>query len=63
MFQAELELIVDAPAENKFCLKAPGCQKKEYPGAWHEILMEKDSIRNDAMARVVRYFDAFSGGR
>lgn len=47
LLQAGHDLIVRPSRQNKFC-KASFCTLKPFFEAKHEILMEKDSIRNDA---------------
>lgn len=43
--------------QNSFCKKAFDCQRVIYPQAFHEILMEKDVVRSDAMKRLQFFFN------
>jgi lysophospholipase len=42
---------------DSFCTKARDCKKVLYPQAFHEILQEKDEIRNDALNHIRKFFD------
>jgi lysophospholipase len=55
MFQASEDQIVMPERQNSFCQRNY-CQKVTLPGARHEILMEKDSLRDDAMRRIAQFF-------
>lgn len=49
--------IVTTKPEADFCGSAPGCQlDTSFPNAFHELLQETDGIRNEAMAKAVRFF-------
>lgn len=61
LMQAGDDKIVNLSGQNQYCNQVSTCQSILFPGSYHEILMERDSIRNEAMAKVVRYFNFFSG--
>ena len=42
--------------QDSFCSKAPDCQKVIYQQAFHEMLMEKDVIRDDVMKKIREFF-------
>lgn len=56
LFQAGNDTLVRNDHEDRFCDAAPACQKEIFPDSYHEILMERDSIRNDALAKAMRFF-------
>ncbi len=58
MLEAGTDKVVKVGAEEDFCTQAMGCQSVYYSSSMHEILMEKDSVRNDAMSKIVRFFDS-----
>jgi lysophospholipase len=59
LFQAGSDLIVKPAGQDKYCKNSKRCQKSYFEGAFHEILMESDSIRNNALSKAVRYFNYF----
>ena len=64
MLQASADDIVITSSQTSFCSSASKCQLSTFPGAYHEILMEAESIsgsptRGEAMAKIVRYFNHF----
>ncbi len=59
IFQAEADRIVRKEAQTDFCSRARHCERVPYAGAYHEILMEKDEVRNDAMTRLQAFFSSF----
>lgn len=61
VLQAGSDTVVRNDALDEYCEAARGCQKLRYEGAYHEIFSERDDIRNEALARVVRFFDHFAG--
>jgi lysophospholipase len=78
MLTATQDLVVTAEAQRKFCAQTPKCQQRTYadlpvpsvgspprPGSFarHELLMEIDEVRNEALTSVLRFFDAFVSGR
>ena len=44
--------------QEKYCADAPRCTLSRVEGAKHEILQERDELRNLTMSRVVKFFDA-----
>jgi lysophospholipase len=60
LFQAGNDDIVTLPAEDKYCNDASACQPVKYADSYHEVLSERDSIRNDALAKTVRFFNHFA---
>lgn len=60
VFEAGDDRVVHASAEEDFCDRAPACQWISYPGAFHEIFSETDDVRDEALARAVRFFDHFA---
>jgi lysophospholipase len=62
IFEAGSDQIVDTEATAEYCDAAPGCQSIRYPGAYHEVFSETDDVRNEALARAVRFFDHLAGG-
>ena len=49
MFQAETDDYVDRAGQDEFCLKAKLWRKVYFEGAFHEILIETDAIRDKAL--------------
>jgi len=60
LLQAGGDTIVLPQAQVKYCAEAPGCQLSRFEGAKHELLMESDATRNEALAQVVRFFNHFA---
>jgi lysophospholipase len=52
VLQAGQESIVRSSAQNRFCRKARRCTMMRMTGAKHEILIERDPIRNEAITRI-----------
>ncbi|MBI2625471.1 alpha/beta fold hydrolase [Candidatus Parcubacteria bacterium] len=57
LFQAGNDTLVRNDYEDRFCGAAPACQKETFSDSYHEILMERDSIRNEALAKAIRFFN------
>jgi lysophospholipase len=53
--QAGKDLIVKLPRQDAFCHKAPNCKLIKYDESMHEILQEKDSIRDLAMTEIKNF--------
>lgn len=51
LFQAGMDLIVKPRRQETFCEKS-NCQLKLFPDSHHEITMEKDSIRDEALSDI-----------
>lgn len=60
LFQAGNDDVVTLPAENQYCNDAAACQIQPYSDSYHEVLSERDSIRNDALSKTVRFFNHFA---
>ena len=58
MFQAGADQRVKLPRQDLFCQKTKSCKKVTFPLAYHEILMEKDFIRDEALAELKKFFAA-----
>ena len=43
--------------QDQFCQKAINCQQKVFPEAFHELLMEKDSIRDEAFQEILKFLE------
>jgi lysophospholipase len=56
MLQAGEDKIVKPGRQNKFCAKN-SCSKILFPTAKHEILMERDRIRNEALRQIRLFLD------
>jgi lysophospholipase len=57
MFQSEKDQIVKPAGENIGCANASSlCTKIVMPDSQHEVLMERDSIRDKAMSVILEYF-------
>jgi lysophospholipase len=52
LLQAEQDNIVKLRAQDRFCRQAPHCRKVLIRGAKHEILLEQDKTRTEAIARI-----------
>ena len=64
--KVELPLLLIRPKEDayvwsmtqdQFCQKAINCQQKVFPEAFHELLMEKDSIRDEAFQEILKFLE------
>lgn len=53
---ASLDQIVDPRKDQQMCARMPHCTHKLYPHAFHNLLLEKDVIRNDFLHQI----DTFS---
>ena len=58
LFQAGADTIVKPGGQEKYCADAPRCTLSRVEGAKHEILQERDELRNLTLSRVVKFFDA-----
>jgi lysophospholipase len=56
LYQSGKDQIVFSGRQDKFCLKGADCTKVTFPDAQHEILQEKDVIRDEAMAKMLEFF-------
>ena len=55
MLQAEIENFALTPPQTEFCAALPHCQRRPMPGAMHELLHERDELRNQALAALREY--------
>jgi lysophospholipase len=56
LFQAGSDQVVKPKGEAVGCASTPACTLVRVPGAQHEILMEKDAIRDPALAAIENFF-------
>lgn len=56
MFRAERDLVVKPKGETAGCAATPACELVVIKESLHEILMERDAIRDPALASIVRFF-------
>lgn len=52
VLQAEKDEIADVGAQDDFCANIQNCEKVVLRGAFHEVLIETDEIRNAALTKV-----------
>lgn len=57
MLQAGIDLVVLTEGQNVICRQAIRCHKVVFPNAYHEILMEKDIIRDRAFSEIFKFFE------
>jgi lysophospholipase len=55
LLQAEKDRIVRLSAQDRFCRRAPRCTKVLIRGAKHEILIEQEAARAEAISRTVDF--------
>ena len=60
VLQAEEDEIADRAVQNEFCARAQNCEKLILPGAFHEVLIETDAIRDVALGKIGRFIQRFS---
>ena len=58
LLQAANDTIIKRPGQEKYCAEAPRCTFSRIEDAKHELLQERDDLRNVVMSRVVKFFDA-----
>lgn len=58
VMQAEADKVVVPDAQTKFCDKTPRCTRVSFAGAYHELLMETDEIRDRAITWTLDFFEA-----
>ncbi|MBL8914951.1 MAG: alpha/beta fold hydrolase [Archangium sp.] len=61
VFIAAQDTIVKPGGQQRYCADAPLCTLSQLEGAKHEILQESDELRNLALSRIVKFFDAQAG--
>jgi lysophospholipase len=59
LLQAGSDLIVKLSAQDEFCHQAQNCRIEFFPTSHHEILMERDPIRDRAMSLISEFFARF----
>ena len=52
VLRADEDAYVDGAGLDEFCRKLPNCRRVFLKGAWHEILIERDEIRDTALAEI-----------
>jgi lysophospholipase len=52
VLRADKDVWVDQAGSDEFCRKLPKCRRVFLKGAWHEILIERDDIRDKALAEI-----------
>jgi lysophospholipase len=52
ILQAGMDSVVTPAAQKEFCCKAPRCSLRTIAGARHELLMEKDSMRDEVLSLI-----------
>jgi len=57
LLQAEMDSVVKPDAQDEFCRKAKGCTKVTQSGARHEILMERDEVRDKALDHILDFLN------
>lgn len=62
MFIAGKDSFVNPGGQKRYCADAPRCTLSQLDDAKHEILQESDALRNLAMSRLVKFFDAHARG-
>ncbi|HDK43593.1 MAG TPA: alpha/beta fold hydrolase [Desulfobacteraceae bacterium] len=58
ILEGDDDTVVGRKAEDNFCNQAPACTLVHFPGGRHELLMEKDSIRNAVLKRIKKFIAA-----
>lgn len=57
LLQSGSDRVVMAPDQKRFSLRAPACRLHTFAGARHELLMERDSLRDQALQRIREFFE------
>lgn len=57
MLQAGIDLVVLTEGQNVICRQAIRCHKVVFPNAYHEIMMEKDIIRDRAFKEMFKFME------
>ncbi|MFZ5443104.1 MAG: alpha/beta fold hydrolase [Myxococcota bacterium] len=58
LLQAGDDRFVKPGGQNRYCGDAPRCTLSRLEGGRHELLQEKDEVRDLALSRIVKFFDA-----
>jgi len=56
LLQAQKDVIVNKKPQKQFCEKAKNCRGYVIDGAYHELFVEKDHIRNRALSAILSFF-------
>jgi lysophospholipase len=57
LLQGERDVVVRLTAHGRFCRRAPRCTKVSIRGAKHEILIERDDLRGQAIDRIKSFLN------
>ena len=57
LFQAGLDEVVRPEAQEHACRCMPDCELRLFPTARHEILVESDDIRDEAVRRILGFLE------
>jgi lysophospholipase len=57
VFQAEIDEYAHRGAQNRFCARVADCTKVVLEGAYHEILIETDSIREEVLREILGFIE------
>lgn len=58
LLQAEEDKVVGAEGQDIFCARAADCTREVVPGAAHELLMERDGLRDLVVDRIMAFLDS-----
>ncbi|MDP1922805.1 MAG: alpha/beta hydrolase [Myxococcales bacterium] len=58
IIQAGQDSVVNPGGQNRYCAAAPRCQLTRLEQAHHESYAEVDEVRNVAVERTLKFFDA-----
>lgn len=59
ILQAGSDTVVRNSGQEYFCSRAPHCRIVRFPSSRHEILVEKDAVRDPAMADILSFFATY----
>jgi lysophospholipase len=63
LLQAGEDSVVRLKAQDEFCREAENCIERRLMGSRHEILMEKDTIRDQAIKYILDFLNRGVGAR
>lgn len=58
LFQAGIDEFVKKERQDRFCEYATNCEKVFFKEAKHELLMERDSVRNEVFNRIFEFIES-----
>ncbi len=58
LLKAGADEVVEPEIQGNFCRAMSNCEIISYPNAKHELLMEKDTIRNDVLLQITTFFSS-----